>query len=816
MAHTIIQNGGYDMSTSSARQFKPGTIIPILPPPAAEPQAEDAVMAGENVEVRLHDGACFGGTLQKFQRVEQRLLMAIGGRATQTIPFSSLRLLELPTPRHWVPAKAHAGADADGQAAPVSYRIAMKDGSVLEGQSLGYRRDPAGLYIYPVHEDDTFTYVFIPHTSMERHHFEGCTLSAAQQEPPRAHEPAPRSEAPQRIDSPEALEHLFRHPKHTPKLRLGEILVKEELITQEQLDQALAQQRVFRDQGQNMQIGQVLMELGIIELQSMLQALSERLGIPFIDLDQFKTNPEAVQYVPEDLVRKYRVLPIHFFGNKLIVALENPMDWEALDAVRFHSQLHVEQVMASREAIDRMIATLYASPDLQDTLQDYLVGHEEEDDHRDDDRGDAEYDESAVQDNVIVKLVNKIIIDAYQQRASDIHIEPYPGKGKTVVRIRKDGALKNYYEVPSKMRNALVARIKIMADLDISEKRKPQDGKIDFRKFGPLKIELRVATIPTTADQEDVVMRILASGEPVPLGKLGLSRRNEETIRNLVAKPYGLFLVCGPTGSGKTTTLHSVLGYLNTSDRKIWTAEDPVEITQRGLRQVVVKPKIGLTFAAAMRAFLRADPDIIMVGEMRDKETTGMGIEASLTGHLVLSTLHTNTAPETITRLLDMGMDPFSFADALIGILAQRLTKRLCKGCKEAYEPDAAEIDNLVAEYCFELLPRQASAEHRSEVHQRVLDEWRQAFADADGRFTLYRAKGCPSCDDSGYSGRLGLHELLTASESVKKKILEQATVSDLFETAIAEGMRTLKQDGIEKVLQGLTDIHTVRTVCIR
>jgi type II secretory ATPase GspE/PulE/Tfp pilus assembly ATPase PilB-like protein len=611
------------------------------------------------------------------------------------------------------------------------------------------------------------------------------------------------------VTTAEELESILLNHAPTPKLKLGEILVKERHISQEQHDVALVHQKKLRAEGRNVQLGQVLMDLDIIDLTSVLQGLAERLNIPFVDLDQFQINPEAVRFVPEDLVRKYKVMPIHQYGNKLVVAIENPMDWEALDAVRFQSRLHVEQVMASREGIERLITTLYSAPDIDDHL-DELIDPQDDDEDR-----EIEYDESAVQDNVIVKLVNKIIVDAYRQRASDIHIEPYPGRAKTVVRFRRDGILKNYYDVPGKMRSALVARIKIMADLDISEKRKPQDGKIDFRRFGPLKIELRVATIPTAGDQEDVVMRILASGEPVPLTDLRLSERNAQTLRELIAKPYGLFLVCGPTGSGKTTTLHSVLGHLNTGERKIWTAEDPVEITQRGLRQVVVKPKIGLTFAAAMRAFLRADPDIIMVGEMRDKETTSMGIEASLTGHLVLSTLHTNSAPETITRLLDMGMDPFNFADALLGVLAQRLTRRLCPDCKEAYEPDQEEIDSLIAEYCFELLPRNVPAEERERTHAAILDELRSAYA-AEGRFTLYRKRGCDACDGSGYRGRLGLHELLRGSETIRHKIHEQATVSELFETAVSEGMRTLKQDGIEKVLQGLTDIHTVRTACIR
>src|SRR5207302_1649049 len=328
------------------------------------------------------------------------------------------------------------------------------------------------------------------------------------------------------------------------------------------------------------------------------------------------------------------------------------------------------------------------------------------------------------------------------------------GKGKTEIRLRKDGTLVPYIEVPGSYRNAMVARIKIMCDLDISEKRKPQDGKIKFKKFGPLDIELRVATIQSQGGVEDIVMRILAAGEPIPLDKLGLSPSNLRKIKETVSKPYGLFFCCGPTGSGKTTTLHSVLGFLNTPDTKIWTAEDPVEITQKGLRQVQVNRKAGLDFATVMKSFLRADPDIIMVGEMRDKETTGTGIEASLTGHLVFATLHTNSATESIIRLLDMGMDPFNFADALLGILAQRLAKRMCS-CKQPYTPEAAELT---------------------------------AF----------------------------LREQLIATDKLKKLIQEHSRVAEMLAQCLEDGMRTLKQDGMEKCLMGVTHMKEVRAVCIK
>ena len=433
----------------------------------------------------------------------------------------------------------------------------------------------------------------------------------------------------------------------------------------------------------------------------------------------------------------------------------------------------------------------------------------------DTDSGSVDEELSAAADNELVRLVNKIIIDAHQQGASDIHIEPRPGKEKVLVRFRRDGTLGVYVEIPAAYREALVARIKIMCDLDISEKRKPQDGKIKFRKFGPLDIELRVATLPTAGGLEDVVMRILAAGEPIPLEKLGVSPRNLDKLKQTVSKPYGLFFVCGPTGSGKTTTLHSILAHINTPETKIWTAEDPVEITQKGLRQVQVNKKAGLDFATVMRAFLRADPDVIMVGEMRDKETVSIGIEASLTGHLVFATLHTNSAPESINRLLDMGMDPFNFADALLGILAQRLAKRLCSACKEAYLPTPEEIRQLMGEYSEDLVNTEFWRKDPQAATEAVYQEWLKAHA-RDGKLTLYRAKGCDTCGGSGYKGRVGLHELLIGSDRLKRQIQEHARVAELFATALNEGMRTLKMDGIEKVLAGITDLKQVRAVCIK
>jgi type II secretory ATPase GspE/PulE/Tfp pilus assembly ATPase PilB-like protein len=402
------------------------------------------------------------------------------------------------------------------------------------------------------------------------------------------------------------------------------------------------------------------------------------------------------------------------------------------------------------------------------------------------------------EDSAVVKMVNKIILDSYARGASDIHIEPYPGKQNTQVRIRIDGACTVYQTIPFAYRNALVSRLKIMSDLDIAERRKPQDGKIKFKKYGGKDIELRVATVPTQGGMEDVVMRILAAGEPIPLDKLGLTPQNFDNFVSVITQPYGIIFVCGPTGSGKTTSLHSALGYINKTETKIWTAEDPVEITQRGLRQVQVQSKIGFDFAAAMRAFLRADPDVIMVGEMRDKETTSIGVEASLTGHLVFSTLHTNSAPESITRLLDMGMDPFNFADAILCILAQRLGRTLCKKCKEEFHPSQEEYDELVREY----------------GEKELFDKYVNVAYTDD--MTLYKTHGCQKCNNSGYAGRMGLHELLMGTDEMKRLIQNAKPVEILTEQALKDGMTTLKQDGIGKIFGGSLDLMQVRKVCIK
>ena len=540
-------------------------------------------------------------------------------------------------------------------------------------------------------------------------------------------------------------------------------------------------------------------------------SLQRFFGVPYEPFDPGRLRAEGLHgQLRREFVEEHGWLPLEETQEGLVVMCLDP---EAARGSRIVPQVFPRNSrlawrVTTQGEFERTVRQLYGTPDGRsiDALSADIQSPLED--------PDDGLVESAAADNELVKFVNKVIVDAHHQRASDIHIEPLPGRGKTGIRFRIDGVLRHYLEVPANFRQALVTRLKIMCDLDISERRKPQDGKIEFRKFGPLDIELRVATLPTAGGVEDVVIRLLATGEPLPLERLDLSAQNLARLQQVVSRPHGLFYVCGPTGSGKTTTLHAILRMLNTPQTKIWTAEDPVEITHKGLRQVQVNRKAGLDFAALMRAFLRADPDIIMVGESRDRETVAMGVEASLTGHLVMSTLHTNSAPESIVRLLDMGMDPFNFSDALLGVLAQRLARRLC-ACKQAYLAEPGEARAFVAEYAQELRGTAAWRADPSGQARRLYEDWVQRWGQ-EGQLRLWRPVGCEACHATGWHGRVALHELLVADDEVKRLVQQRAPVSALFAAGLEAGMRTLKMDGLDKALQGLTDLHQVRSVCIR
>jgi type II secretory ATPase GspE/PulE/Tfp pilus assembly ATPase PilB-like protein len=564
-------------------------------------------------------------------------------------------------------------------------------------------------------------------------------------------------------------------------------LISHDLLREEDLEKAWDESRETKESVEN-----ILKKKYKISRENLGRSLEEFYHCKFIPFsDKYRIPGNLLKNLKKEYLLREVWVPLGKKDGVIHVLVDDPNNIIKKDMIEnLLKTKSVRYDVSFPEDIIKFINLFYQSLDDEHSLTDILGKLDADESTREEEMTVSE------SDSIVMQVVNKIILDACAKRASDIHVEPNVGKRNVEIRYRIDGDCALHQTLPYSYHAALVSRIKIMSNLDITVRRLPQDGKIKFKKPGGEEIELRVATIPTQGGVEDVVLRILAKGETLPLGSMGMSPRNLKELKTVLEKPYGMILAVGPTGSGKTTTLHAALHEINKPDRKIWTAEDPVEITQYGLRQVQVQPKIGFDFAAAMRSFLRADPDVIMVGEMRDFETAKIGIEASLTGHLVLSTLHTNSAPETIVRLLDMGIDPLNFADALLAILAQRLVRTLCIDCREAYHPDRNEYDEIVESY--------------------GATQFLKLNIPYDDKFTLYRPKGCSACDETGYMGRMGIHELIVATDGIKRMIQKHETVEAMRKLAMDEGMTTLLQDGIYKSVQGFTDFRQVRRVCIK
>lgn len=566
----------------------------------------------------------------------------------------------------------------------------------------------------------------------------------------------------------------------------------------------------------------VLRDSGLVSELEIEHARAYMLSTPEVDALDFKVEEQALEKMPWTTAFKHHVLPLGQDGGVLYVACATPFNRDLELQLSAIAGRIVSLVWAPKDRLDQRLAremhaqaqshvaqkngpdvwsgtSEYGLVDVHALLNEALMEMKS--------GGNQETVNAVNESSSVIKLVNQMVIDAYDQKASDIHIETNPGDDVSRVRFRKDGDLEDYLQLPFSLRAAVVSRIKIMSRLDISERRRPQDGKINFSDFSSIKLELRVAVLPTHDNMEDVVMRLLASSKPIPLQQLGFSVRDDAIIKRLTERPFGLILACGPTGSGKTTTLHSLLAHINTDNRKIWTAEDPIEITQKGLRQLQVNPKIGVTFASAMRAFLRADPDVIMIGEVRDEETAGVCVEASLTGHLVLSTLHTNSAAESVIRLLDLGMDPMNFGDSLIGIVAQRLVRGLCKHCAQSKVLSREEYESLVLEYI------DGTNMTPVEGHSRLRQSASNAFGEPLPSLSMRHAVGCEQCGGRGYKGRMGIYEILENVGDMRLKIQSRAPTTEIFTEACKAGMRTLRQDALEKVMAGLIDLRQARTI---
>ena len=553
--------------------------------------------------------------------------------------------------------------------------------------------------------------------------------------------------------------------------QLGDILIEGGLVTTEQLEAAFAE---HRRNGRS--LGRVLVDQGVLSEGQLVAALATQIGLRFVDLTDFAVDGSAVSKVPDTVCRRYTALPIGYEDGKLLVAMADPANVFAIDDIRSITGLDVKPAVATRADVMAAINRYHRNDGELDDLSMTLTGEDDFDD-------DLSHIGEVVEDAPIVKFVNLLITQAIQDRASDIHIEPTERDLR--VRFRIDGVLHEVMRSPRNIQSGVISRLKIMADINIAERRIPQDGRMSVASSGS-KIDLRVATLPTVWG-EKVVMRILDNSTAMlSLSDLGFSEANYERYAKSFTKPYGMLLVTGPTGSGKSTTLYSTLNIVSTPDKNVITVEDPVEYRIAGINQVQTNVKAGLTFASALRSILRSDPDIVLIGEVRDHETAQIAIEAALTGHLVLSTLHTNDAPSAISRLIEMGIEPFLVGSALDCVLAQRLARRLCAKCKEPYTPTP-----------------------------QALRTARFPWQDGEPLPTLYRAAGCSNCSKTGYRGRLALHEVMVVSEAIERLAVERASAEAIAQVARAEGMRGLREDGLEKVAAGVTSLEEIFRVVV-
>jgi len=593
--------------------------------------------------------------------------------------------------------------------------------------------------------------------------------------------------------------------------RLGELLINEGLLGREQLLRALQEQ-----QQTGVRLGYALVKLGLVEETALTKVLARHHRMPAVDLSRFVVDPRILKLVPTDLATKHLVLPLKRDGRTLTVAMADPTNLGVLDDLKFITRYDIFPVIAGEYTLRTAIEKYYEQSDsamqalLEDIAADVMDGVEVVEDAEEDVSAAALA--AAVDDAPVVKLINAILTDAVKRGASDIHFECFEHELR--VRYRVDGALQEVMKPPIKLKAALISRFKIMAQLNIAERRVPQDGRIKL-KMGSKVIDFRVSTLPTLFG-EKVVLRILDKGNlTLDLEKFGIEPRAERELMEAIQNPYGMVLVTGPTGSGKTTTLYSALSKINTIDTNIMTAEDPVEYNLFGINQVLVRTEIGMSFAAALKAFLRQDPNIIMVGEIRDLETGGIAVKAALTGHLVLSTLHTNSAPETLTRLLDMGLEPFNVASALNLVLAQRLVRRICSNCRTKYEPDDAELSGAKVARDTRLGDLRFTVGALEDAKARASKEAAPFLTNLSldtrvGDLPFFRGKGCDQCAGLGLKGRQGLYEVMAMTGKLRRLIVQNAAADELRDAAIADGMLTLRMDGWLKILKGITTIEQV------
>lgn len=762
--------------------------------------------------------------------LEEVLVQVSGVKRPIRLRFNQLRLLSLEEP-----IRPEETSGSDPHAALLahrpesSYAVQMSTGEPLQGQTVGHVEVKQGLFLFPPLSPDGVTRrLFIPAPSYQSFTVgarvgeilvDQTLVTEGQVEQVMQAQTALRQQrlgemlVSRQIITPEQLLEAIDMQRSLPVMRLGEALIALDLVSPHDLEEALR----LQTEGKGLPLGELLVRKGLVSRDNLRTALAHKLGYPLVDVMNFPLDVEALKVVPYSVASRLQVLPLLLRQGRLIVAMDDPTRRNVISELEFLTQYLVVPALPKvgtlmdglKQAYEKHgLATedtpanlgesqqLLTSNALLQTLEQSVSSEEPE-----------QAMPLKYADKSLEHLINSIIIDAAQQGVSDIHIECPVGGEKVRVRFRVEGHLHLHLELPPTFRVAVVGRIKFMADLDPNPSHLAQHGKITFNRFAPqFRLDLRVTTIPTAQGLEDVVLRLLTPSRALPLEGLGLSQQHYATLRETIQRPYGMVLCVGPTGAGKTTTLHALLGHINRSDIKIWTAENPIEITQPGLRQVQVNPSLDWTYPKALHAIMQADPDVILLGHLHETETARMALEVALLGRRVLSSMHSKNAPEALVHLLDMGLDPFNLADGVQVVLAQRLARRLCTQCRSITPATTEQVDEWLADHVH------AVPEALCPDLSLVRAQWVQRFG-SEGRLQRYHSTGCKACDGTGHKGRIGFHELLRVSPTIRRLVQQRADVQTLHEQGLREGMRTLRQDGLEKMLQGITSFEEVRTV---
>ncbi|MEZ5492715.1 MAG: ATPase, T2SS/T4P/T4SS family [Gammaproteobacteria bacterium] len=811
---------------SSPQEQSPAvrTRLDLQPPPFAElmdgPDYTNCLIA-----VEIHRNQRIKGKLCRFDADAEMLEILETSKSKPTsLAFSDIKFIRFEKP-YQVTIEQDDQAETEGKL-PVDneardFQVFFKDRLEITGKTYGSRVDKNGIHFYEQQKKGRkwryCTHLFVSKAAVENYIIgeqiggmlvRSNAISQDDLENVLSEQQERRSKLlgeyliGNHIVDGEDLEKVLARQKSMPNVKLGELLISEELITENQLNEALRVQKQKRKSS----LGEILVEKELIDREEIQHCLANKLGIPFVNLRHFNIMPEAVKLVSADTAFSHEAMPLYVYANKLVVALEDPTDWQVIEALRVGSNKQIEPVMASRSDINWAVNFHYTSDDL--AASSTSANHSEPDY---DSNLFSAFELAEVTNQSVLRLVNRIIEDAHRKKVADIHIEPDAENQKVVVRFRKDGELSVYYRFPWKFGAAFASRLKTMAQLNITERKRPQVGKVDFRKFADIDLDLRVSTLPTSGSDEDLVISLLGKSRCMPVNAIGFAAHELDRVLDTISVRQGLFLITGPAGAGKTSTMHSLISYLNHPGRKICTIEGPIAIRQQGLRQIEINDGSGMGPGAALNAALNAHPDVIMVEDLRDEEAARVAVKAALSGHLVLAGLSAETATDALQRLMDLGINRLDLADSLLGIASQKLVRTLCISCKTPYRVENKELLFLAGQYCQEIT-RSGGAATSKESISRVVRDWEQRLRPRDG-FILYKATGCKDCLDTGYRGHTAAHQVLRMSPEIRRLIVNKVSMEQIREKSMLLSMRSLKQDGLEKVLQGYTDYSQVRVL---